>query len=440
MQERRITVIGGGPAGAEAAYQAASRGAAVRLYEMRPHAQTPMHSTGLLAELTGAASFGMDQPDRATGLLLAELRRLGSLIVQAADATRMDSADLHTVDRHAFAEYVTRRIEAHENIEVLRKEADGGALEGPAVIAGGPMVSSAIARRLFGITGEEFRFFYGATEPLIEGDSIDREATWLQSRFGEDQPVHLNCPLDEAQLAGSSAVLAEAGACLPEGITADMVLPEYVPLEVSVAEGDRALTRGPLNPAGLSKPGSDVPPSAVCRLLPETADHWVWRAVGMHTGLPPGEQERLLHNIGGLENVRLVRYGALHRAAYVNSPSVLEPTYELRQRCGVFLAGGITGLQDYAAAAASGWLAGVNGSRLLCGEELVTFPAETLCGGLSLSLTAGDPALFRPVTATFGLLAARPGDEGASKEERRAAQTERALTALDRLMEEMNLR
>ncbi len=426
-------------AGAEAAYQAARRGAAVRLYEIRPEGQTPMHSTGLLAELTGSGSFGLDQLDRATGLLIAELRRLDSLIIQAADATRVIDSSLLTVDRQAFAEHVTERIQAHPHIELCRQEAAPVSPQGPVVIATGPMTSSPLARSLFGITGHEYRFFYGATEPLIDAASIHDDVTWLQARFDQDQPLYRNCALDEGQLERFLAVLAEAGSGLPEGASIHNVFSQYLPLEVTAAQGDRPLTAGPLNPAGLSRPGSEQPPSAVCQLCADNAEHSVYRAVNMHTGLSPPDQQRLFSNISGLERAEFVRYGALHRALYINSPALLQPTYELSRRPGLLLAGAIAGLQGYAAVTASGWLAGVNAARCLQRKQLVELPAESLCGAMTRSLLTADPETFRPLAVNFGMLPEEADTSGGSKEQRRAARAQNALDALDRLIEENDL-
>ncbi len=439
MHEDHVTIIGGGLAGAEAAYQAARRGTAVRLYEMRAGVQTAMHQTGLLGELVGTSSFGLDEPDRATGLLIGELRHLDSLIIRAADATRVMNSNLLTVDRQAFAEFVTEQIQRHPGIELCREEAAAVSLQGPVVIATGPMTSSPLARSLFRITGEEYRFFYGATEPLIDAASIEDDATWLQARFDEDQPLYRNCALDQGQFERFLAVLAEAGSNLPEGVNIDNVLSQYLPLEVSAAQSDRPLTAGPLNPAGLRRPGSERPPFAVSQLCPENAEHSVYRAVNMHTGISAPDQQRLFSNISGLERAEFVRYGALHSALYVNSPALLQPTCELTRRPGLFLAGAITGLQGYAAVTASGWLAGINAARCLQGQQLVQLPADSLCGAMTRSLVTADVQTFRPLSVNFGMLPEGGDTTDISKEQRRAARAQKALDALDRFVEENDL-
>ncbi len=440
MAENHVTIIGGGLAGAEAAYQAATHGARVRLYEMRPEVATPMHRTGLLAELTGGSSFGLDRPDRATGLLIAELRRLGSLIIQAADATRLMDSSLLTVDRLAFAEYVTERIQQHPDIELCRQAGDTVALTGPAVIATGPMTAAALARSLFRVTGQEYCFFYGATEPLIEAASLDAEATWLQARFDEDQPAYRNCALTEQQFERFLAVLEKAGSGLPEGLSSDDILNQYLPLEVAAAEGDRPLSAGPLNPAGLRPPGSDQQPFGVCQLCPDDAEHSVYRAVNLRTGLPPPEQQRLFSNVAGLERAEFVRHGGLHRAVYINSPALLQPTYELRRRPGLLLAGAIAGVVGYAAVAASGWLAGINALRRLQDQEPVMLPAEALCGAMTRVLVTAAPESFRPLAVNFGMLPADAIAGDIPKEQRRAAQAEQAFAALDDFMEHNKLK
>jgi methylenetetrahydrofolate--tRNA-(uracil-5-)-methyltransferase len=430
MAMGQITVVGGGLAGAEAAYQAACRGAEVRLYEMRPEVGTAMHGGSLLAELTGSGCFGPEQVDRATGLLIHELRELGSVIVEAADATAIIRDAVLCVDRRAFAEHVTEAIEQHPGIEVVRAETAPMATETPVVVATGPLTSSLAARALFRLTGEEFGFYYGACEPLLAADSLDDSRIWSQSRFDEGEPIYRNCAIDEEQFERFVGVLAEYGNGLGEGVATAEVYHEYKPLEVAVAEGEKPLNASRLSAGGFTDPTIGRQPAAVCQLCPDDADGTTWRAVNMHTGLPPTQQHRLLAEVGGLERAEFVRYGRLHRAVCVNAPLVLEPTYELAQHRGVFIAGALTGVVGYTAAAASGWLAGVNAVRRLEERDAVALPVTSLCGAMAEALVGGSGVHSRPFAVNFGMVRSDETEGEGSKEQRRLAKAERALASL----------
>lgn len=436
MGKGRVTVVGGGLAGAEAAYQAACRGAEVRLHEMRPEVRSPMHEGSLLAELTGSGCFGPEQPERATGLLIHELRRLGSLILQAADATAMIRDAVLCVDRQAFAEHVTQVIEQHPGVEVVRAEAAPTATETPVIVATGPVTTSLAARAIFRLTGHEFEFYYGACEPLLAADSLDNDRIWSQARFDEGEPIYRNCAMDEEQFERFVAILAEHGNGLREGVEAAEVFHEYMPLEVSAADGEKALNASRLSAGGFTDPASGEQPAAVCQLCPDDAGRSTWRAVNMHTGLPESQQRRLLGEVTGLERAEFVRYGRLHRAVCVNAPLVLGPTYELVQQRGIFLAGALTGVVGYTAAAASGWLAGVNAVRRLQGAEPVALPETSLCGAMAQAMIGASGKRSRPFAVNFGMLPADETEGEGSKEQRRLAKADRALASLAQFCEE----
>ncbi len=436
MATGQVTVLGGGLAGAEAAYQAARRGASVRLYEMRPEAGTAMHEGSLLAELTGSACFGPEQPDRATGLLIHELRRLGSVILQAADATAIIRDAVLCVDRRAFAEHVTQVIEEHPGIELVRAEAAPTPAETPVVVATGPMTTPLAARAIFKFTGHEFGFYYGACEPLLAADSLNESRIWSQARFDEGEPIYRNCAMDEEQLGRFLAILAEHGNGLPEGVRAADVFHEYRPLEVAAADGEKPLNASRLSAGGFTEPATGRQPAAVCQLCPDDAARTVWRAVNMHTGLPPSQQRRLIGEVAGLEGAEFLRHGRLHRAVCLNAPLVLGPTYELAQRRGVFIAGALTGVVGYTAAAASGWLAGVNAARRLEAAEPVALPETSLCGAMAQAMIGANGARSRPFAVNFGMLPADEAGVEGTKDQRRLAKAERALASLAQFCED----
>lgn len=439
MLEPQVIVIGGGIAGCEAAFQAARLGVRVALYEMRPERQSQMHSTGLLGELTGTACLGVDDPDRATGLLVAELRVLGSLIAAAADRTRLNADSLFQVGRTAFAEFVTEQIVEHPLIELRRAEARLGSGETPTVIATGPGTTSAVARGLHLLTGREFGFYFGATEPLVAADGVDLALTWAGRRFGDPaQPEHINCAIDRAAYERMMRMLVSAPPVLPEGVGPQSVFHDYMPVELMPTHAEKPLNAGPLNPAGLIDPLTGEQPPAVCALGVDEADRGVYRVTSFATGLDCATQAEVLACARGLEHVRIVRYGKLHRAPLLPARGLLDAGYRLRQRPKLFIAGALSGLQGYVAVAGSGWLAGVNAARAATGADPLAFPLECLNGAVSRALREMPEGEPMPLAANFGMLPAS-GDEEGSKQQRRAVRASRALDALARLLREIGL-
>lgn len=438
MQEPHVTVIGGGIAGCEAAYQAARLGVRVVLHEMRPQRISPMHSTDLLGELTGTACLGVDHLDRATGLLVAELRTLGSLIAAAADHTRLNPDSLFQVGRTAFAEFITEQVMRHPLIQIRREEAGLEPAKTPTVIATGPATTPAVARALYRFTGREFLFFYGATEPLIGAEGVDLALTWLQRRFDDQQPEHVNCALDRSAYDRMTQLLAAASAALPEGVGPESVLHDYMPVELMLAGAEKPLNAGPLNPAGLTDPATGEQPFAVLGLNVDEADLTVYRVTSFATGVDCRIQAEALACARGLERVRVVRCGQLHRAPFLAAGGLLDGAYRLRQRHNVFVAGALTGLQGYAAAAGTGWLAGVNAARAATGLAPVVYPPHSLNGALSRKLREMAPEHAVPLSANFGMLPASEREEG-SKEARRLTRARRAIDALEELLREVAL-
>jgi methylenetetrahydrofolate--tRNA-(uracil-5-)-methyltransferase len=411
----------------------------VALYEMRPGRHSTMHSTDLLGELTGTACLGVDSPDRATGLLVAELRMLGSLIAAAADRTRLNADSLFQVGRTAFSEFVTEQIVNHPLIELRRDEKRFGLGDTPTVIATGPATTSAVARGLHLLAGREFGFFYGATEPLIGADAVDLSLTWPGRRFGDPaQPEHINCAIHAAGYERMMGLLSSAPGVLPEGVRPQSVFHDYMPVELMPTHSEKPLNAGPLNPVGLVDPLTGEEPPAVYALGVDEADRSVYRVTSFATGLDCATQTEVLACARGLEHVRIVRYGRLHRAPLLPARGLLDGGYRLRHRPTVFIAGALSGLQGYAAVAGSGWLAGVNAARAATGQDPLTFPPECLNGALSRALREMPEGEPMPLAANFGMLPVS-GDEEGSKAQRRATRASRALDGLAHLLRQIDL-
>ena len=400
-----ITVVGGGLAGSEAAWQAAERGVEVTLYEMRPHKMTPAHVSDRLAELVCSNSLGSDLPDRAAGLLKAELRHLGSLVLACADRARVPAGGALAVDRELFAAEVTRRVEAHPRIKVVREEVTA-IPAGPTVIATGPLTSDALAEAIAALTGQEHLYFYDALAPIVSADSIDMSVAFRASRYSKGDADYVNCPMTqeeyerfvEALVAAERIPLRgfeEQGARFFEGCLA---------VEVMAARGRKTLAFGPLRPVGLTDPRTGERSHAVVQLRQDNLAGTLYNLVGFQTNLRYGEQERVFRLIPGLERAEFVRYGQMHRNTFINAPLLLEPTMGFRDRAGLFFAGQVTGVEGYVGSVGSGWVAGVNAARLVLGQESLTLPRTTMLGALCHYVSRAEPERFQPMKANFGLL------------------------------------
>ena len=430
MEAEKITVVGGGLAGSEAAWQAAQRGVEVLLYEMRPHKMTPAHVSDRLAELVCSNSLGSDLPDRAAGLLKAELRILRSLVLACADETRVPAGGALAVDRELFAAEVTRRIEAHPRIRVVREEVTA-IPEGPAVIATGPLTSDALAQAIVALTGQEHLYFYDALAPIVAADSIDMSVAFRASRYGRGDADYINCPMTEEEYDRFVEALVTAERIpLRDFEREDARFFEgCLPVEVLAARGRDALAYGPLRPVGLTDPRTGKRPYAVVQLRQDNLAGTLYNMVGFQTNLRYGEQERVFCLIPGLERAEFVRYGQMHRNTFINAPLLLEPTMEFRGRPGLFFAGQITGVEGYVGSVGSGWVAGVNVARFVLGEEPLVLPRTTMLGALCHYVSHADPATFQPMKANFGLL---PPLEPPvrNKRKRHRAYAERAISNL----------
>jgi len=434
---REVTVVGGGLAGCEAAWQAAGRGIRVRLYEMRPVIGTPAHVTASLAELVCSNSLGSDLPDRAGGLLKGELRRLGSLLLACADQTRVPAGSALAVDREAFADEVTRRIAEHPGIELVRREVTE-VPDGPAVIATGPLTSDAFAEAIRRLTGEEHLYFYDALAPIVSEVSIDASVAFRGSRYEEGEGDYINCPLDEAEYTRfvEELVAAERIPLRDFEQEQDRFFEGCLPVEVLAARGRDALAFGPMRPVGLTDPRTGSRPYAVVQLRQDNLAGTLYNMVGFQTNLRYGEQDRVFRLIPGLGRAEFVRYGHMHRNTFINGPRVLDPTMGFSARSGLFFAGQITGVEGYVGSVGSGWMAGINLARLVLGQAPLVLPRTTMLGALCHYVATADGASFQPMKANFGLLPPLDPPVRGTRERRRAY-AERALADLQGSLAEL---
>ena len=438
-----LTVIGGGLAGSEAAWQAAQRGISVRLYEMRPARQTPAHGTDRLAELVCSNSLGSDLPDRAPGLLKTELRRLGSLIMAAAEQAAVPAGGALAVDRDRFAAEVTRQIEAHPLIK-LRREEMTHIPATPTIIASGPLTSEALAQEIAALAGQEQLYFYDAVSPIVDVESIDLTIAFRANRYDRGDQLegdYLNCPMTEAEYYIFVRELRQAEQIeLKQFEQEDERFFEMcLPIEALARRSEQALAFGPLRPVGLIDPRTGHRPYAAVQLRQDNLAGTLYNLVGFQTNLKWGEQQRVFRMIPGLAEAEFMRYGMMHRNTFINAPQLLEPTLQWRGRPDLFLAGQITGVEGYIGNAATGWLAGLNAARLLRGATPLTLPPTTMLGALCHYVTHAEPKEFQPMKANFGLMPPleRPIR---NKRSRYQAYVTRALHDLDQLIQTEGLK
>lgn len=437
-----IHVIGGGLAGSEAAWQLAQRGHHVLLHEMRGAGQTPAHKTEQLAELVCSNTFKSTELVNAHGLLKAEMRLLGSLILECADAARVPGGTALTVDRERFSSEVDRRVRSHPAIHVQRGEVSS--LPEPGIVATGPLTSPALTEALQQRLGVDALAFYDAIAPIVAGDSVDTGIAFRASRYdketmapGPDRPpgAYLNCPFTREEYETFLDALIEADQYPGQAFDPVPYFEGCMPIEEMARRGRETLRFGPLKPVGLIDPRTGRRPYAVVQLRMEDADGRMWNLVGCQTRLRIAEQQRVLRLIPGLAAAEFLRYGAIHRNSYVNAPASLTPHLSLRDAPSTLIAGQLTGVEGYTESAASGLLAGINLSRIVRGDEPVVPPATTMLGGLFRYLRDADPAHFQPMNANFGLLddLANPPRDKRVKREQLAA---RALSDMRAWYEE----
>ncbi|RFU71275.1 FADH(2)-oxidizing methylenetetrahydrofolate--tRNA-(uracil(54)-C(5))-methyltransferase TrmFO [Peribacillus saganii] len=402
MEKAAVNVIGAGLAGSEAAWQLAKRNIKVNLYEMRPVKQTPAHHTDKFAELVCSNSLRANTLTNAVGVLKEEMRMLDSVIISAADQCAVPAGGALAVDRHEFADSVTERVKNHPNVTVTNEEMTE-IPEGITIIATGPLTSKALSEKLQEIMEEEYLYFYDAAAPIIEKDSIDMDKVYLKSRYDKGEAAYLNCPMTEEEFNRFYEALIAAETVPLKEFEKEIFFEGCMPIEVMAARGKKTMLFGPLKPVGLEDPKTGKRPFAVVQLRQDDAAGTLYNIVGFQTHLKWGPQKEVLQLIPGLENAEIVRYGVMHRNTFINSPKVLEPTYQFRSRKQIFFAGQMTGVEGYVESAASGLIAGINAARLTEGKETIVFPAETAMGSMARYITTANPKNFQPMNANFGL-------------------------------------
>ena len=400
-----ITIIGGGLAGSEAAWQAANAGAKVRLVEMRGVKPTPVHQTDQYAELVCSNSLKSNLLTNGAGLLKEEMRRLGSLIVAAGDISSVPAGEALAVDRSLFAAYITNKLESHPNITLDRAEVTTIDENSVNIIATGPLTSDALALDVGRLTGQTQLFFYDAVAPTIDASTIDRDIAFLASRYEKGEAAYLNCPFNKAEYeAFYEALLSAELAPLQEHESKVPYFEGCLPIEVMAARGPKTLSFGPMKPMGLIDPRTGHRPWACLQLRQENRAATLYSMVGFQTRMKWGDQKRVFRMIPGLENADFVRYGVIHRNTYIQSPQVLTDTLQMRAYPNVFFAGQITGVEGYVESAATGILAGRNAAKHLLGQPLRSLPETTMLGALANYVAHYDGKDFQPMNANWGIV------------------------------------
>ena len=429
-----ITVVGGGLAGVEAAWQAARLGVKVKLYEMRPVRETPAHRTDKLAEIVCSNSLKSDEPGTASYLLKEELRRGGSLVMEAANATRVPAGAALAVDRHNFADLITKRIQDDPLIQIIRDEVTRVSDPAITIIATGPLTSDALTTEVMKLTGSDQLYFYDAIAPIVSADSIDTSIAFKAARYDKGGDDYLNCPFDEAQYKKFYDELIEAKSVPLQRFEETRWFEACLPIEELARRGVDTLRFGPMKPVGLRHPRTGKEPYAAVQLRQENLMADAYSLVGFQNHLRYGEQARVLRLIPGLENAEFLQFGQIHRNTYICSPRVLQATMQMRSKPNLFFAGQITGVEGYVESVAMGWLAGINAARLAIGQSLVEAPARSAIGALARYVSQADTKNFQPVNITFALLPSlsEPDQKRVRKKrERRQLQVELALKEWD---------
>ena len=426
-----VKVIGAGLAGAEAAWQLAQRGISVELYEMKPHKKSPAHHTDTFAELVCSNSLRGDKIENAVGLLKEELRRLDSLIISCADATRVEAGGCLAVDRQGFSDLVTEKIRNHPNITVISEEVTQ-VPEGPVIIATGPLTSDALSKAIGEYFGSDYLHFFDAAAPLVTAESVDMNEAWWQSRYDRGTPDYVNCAMDKAQYEAFVAELISAEEAEVHGFEDKRVFEGCMPVEVMARRGQDTLRYGPLKPVGLVDPKTGKEPYAVVQLRQDNAAKSVYNLVGFQTHLKFGEQKRVFSMIPALRNAEFVRYGVMHQNTFLQSPNLLDRYYADRRNPLVAFAGQMTGVEGYVESAASGFLAAIAMAAKVQDREIPDFPKETAIGALGLYISDGRIENFQPMNINFSIIA--PLEQRIRKKaEKNLAIANRSLAIIDEL-------
>src|SRR5688572_9478555 len=400
----RVTIIGGGLAGCEAAWQLARRGIGVDLHEMRPVRTTPVHQTDHLAELVCSNSLRGNALDQAAGLLKEEMRRMGSLVIRVADEVKVPAGSALAVYRGLFAQRMTAAVTALPGVRISRGEVARIPDDPVAIVATGPLTSEALAAEIAAFVGQSHLYFYDAVSPVIDAETVDFDRVFRASRYGKGGDDYVNCPLDEEQYRAFYTALTTAESATLHAFEHEFFFEGCLPVEVIASRGFDTLLFGPMKPVGLSDPRTRRRPFAVVQLRQDNLAASHFSMVGFQTQLKWGEQTRVFRMIPGLERAEFVRHGMIHRNTFINSPATLEPTFEARRRPGLFFAGQMSGVEGYVESAASGLLAGVGAAARVAGVEPVAFPEDTALGALGRYIARSNPDNYQPTNIAFGIL------------------------------------
>ncbi|MBR2142924.1 methylenetetrahydrofolate--tRNA-(uracil(54)-C(5))-methyltransferase (FADH(2)-oxidizing) TrmFO [Anaerovibrio sp.] len=402
----KVIVAGAGLAGSEAAWQAAQQGIKVDLYEMRPLKHTPAHKTGLFAELVCSNSLRGAGLENAVGVLKEEMRRLNSIVMEAADATRVPAGGALAVDRLGFSQYITDKVSGHPLINVICKELTDIPYEDEAVtvVATGPLTDGALAEAISSLMGQEYFYFYDAAAPIVTLESIDMAKAWKASRYGKGEAAYINCPMSREEYHAFWQELVNSEKAETHDFEKEIFFEGCMPVEEMASRGEDTLLFGPLKPVGLENPADGRLPYAVVQLRQDNADGTLYNIVGFQTHLKWPEQRRVFGMIPGLEKAEFVRYGVMHRNTYINSPETMCPTMQFKNNHKLFFAGQMTGVEGYVESAASGLVAGINAARLCQGKDPVIFPQETAHGALCHYITTAPAKHFQPMNVNFGIM------------------------------------
>lgn len=435
---KTVKVIGAGLAGSEAAYQLAKRGYEVDLYEMRPNKMTEAHKTGDFAELICSNSLRATAVTNAVGLLKEEMRRLDSLVIRAADQTRVEAGGALAVDRELFSKYITNELTNNELIHIHHEEVTD-ILDGPLIIASGPLTSSKLHDKIAELVGYDYMYFFDAVAPIVTFDSIDMSKCFIASRYNKGEAAYINCPMNEEEFNKFYDFLIHAEKVVPHDFEMK-VFEGCMPIEEMALRGKQTLLFGPMKPVGLDDPRTGRWPYAVVQLRQDNKAKSLYNLVGFQTHLKWGEQKKLLELIPGLEKANIVRYGVMHRNTYINSTKVLNNGYQLRKNGNIFFAGQMTGVEGYVESAASGLIAGINMARFLDNKPLLNLDSTTAIGSLANYIsyyhngTLGVDS-FEPMNVNFGIFA--PLEGNVKKHERKEMYAKRALDNIDKIVEEI---
>lgn len=425
---KQINVIGAGLAGSEAAWQAAEAGVAVKLYEMRPKKTTEAHHTNNFAELVCTNSLRGNNLTNAVGVLKEEMRRLNSVIITSADATAVPAGGALAVDRDDFSALVTKKVKEHPLVTVIEEEITE-IPEGITVIATGPLTSAPLSKAIQAFNGSEGFYFYDAAAPIVDKSTINMDKVYLKSRYDKGEAAYLNCPMTKEEFYAFREALLEAEVAPLKEFEKEKFFEGCMPIEVMAGRGPKTMLFGPMKPVGLEDPKTGKRPYAVIQLRQDNAAASLYNIVGFQTHLKWGEQKRVFRMIPGLEEAEFVRFGVMHRNSFMNSPELLQQTYQSKKRDDLFFAGQMTGVEGYVESAASGLIAGINAAKLANDQAPVVFPQETAIGSMAYYITHAEGKHFQPMNANFGLLPELP-ERIRDKKSRYEALANRALNAL----------